>query len=125
MRASGEGNAFALALGKVVADIDRTQPVYDVQTLEHALSDSIAPRRFNLLLLGVFASVALALAIVGIYGVMSYAVTRPYGGLVSGRPRGPSSAVALSLIPRTYLKSDRAASGAISPTVSGDVTDGT
>ena len=51
-------------------------PPYGVMTLEGALADSIAPRRFNLLLLGAFAGAAILLALIGIYGLMSYAVTQ-------------------------------------------------
>ena len=59
-----------------VAAIDPEQPIYHVATLEQTLSDSLAPRRFNMLLLAIFASIALALATVGIYGVMAFSVTQ-------------------------------------------------
>ena len=52
------------------------QPVFDVRTMQQIVSDSVAGRRFSMLLLGVFAGLALVLAAVGIYGLNSYTATR-------------------------------------------------
>jgi putative ABC transport system permease protein len=76
VKTAGNPLTMASVLREQVASIDRTQPVYHVETLEQALADSISPRRFNLFLLGVFAVVAVVLGAVGIYGVMSYMVTQ-------------------------------------------------
>ena len=63
------------ALEKLVASIDRDQPVYDVRTLQRRLDDSLGSRRFNAVLTGGFAFFAAVLACIGVYGVMSYLVT--------------------------------------------------
>ena len=59
-----------------IQTIDRDLPIDEAKTMEQLLAESVSGRRFNMLLLTVFAMVALVLAIVGIYGVMSYTVTQ-------------------------------------------------
>ncbi len=76
VRTAGDPLAMAPAIRKLIAEIDPTQPIYDLRTLEQALADSIAPRRFNLFLLGTFAATALLMALVGIYGVVAYSVAQ-------------------------------------------------
>jgi putative ABC transport system permease protein len=56
--------------------VDRNQPVFDVKTMDERLSATLAPQRFQLLLIGTFAAMAIILAAIGVYGVMSYLVTR-------------------------------------------------
>jgi len=68
--------SMANAVRKAVWEIDKDQPVSNVRTMETILADSIARQRFSMLLLAIFAGVALVLAAVGIYGVMSYSVAQ-------------------------------------------------
>ena len=64
------------AIQRAVSSVDKDMPIFDAATLEHDLSGWIAPQRFDTTLFTIFASLGLGLAIVGIFGVMSYLVTR-------------------------------------------------
>jgi putative ABC transport system permease protein len=59
---------------RTIATLDPDQPIYAIRTLESAFGDSIAQRRIAMLLIAIFAGVALALASIGVYGIMSYMV---------------------------------------------------
>jgi putative ABC transport system permease protein len=73
---SDNPTSLVAGLRHAVEQVDKDQPLADVRTMEQLLADSLARRRFNMLLLGIFASVALLLAAVGIFGVMNYSVTQ-------------------------------------------------
>lgn len=76
VRTTIDPQVFVGAIRDAVRSVDKDQPVTDVKTMDQYLADSISPRRFNALLLTIFASVALVIASVGIYGVMAYSVTQ-------------------------------------------------
>ena len=76
VRASGDPTQIVAAIRGQIRAEDKEMPIFNLQIMERLVDKSVAPRRFNMLLLGVFALVGLALAGVGLYGLMSYTVTQ-------------------------------------------------
>lgn len=76
VRSNAGTETMVPSLRAAVLAIDKNMAIYNIKTMEKVVSDSIAQPRFNMVLLAIFAGLALILASVGIYGVMSYSVTQ-------------------------------------------------
>jgi putative ABC transport system permease protein len=76
IKGAADPNQLISSVRGAIKEIDPDQPIYSVRTMNEIRAESVAGERLNLTLLSLFAGIALVLAIVGIYGVMSYSVTQ-------------------------------------------------
>jgi putative ABC transport system permease protein len=76
IRTTVEAQSLARVAEETVRSLDRNLPVSNVVTMEQVVADTLWQQRFNLQLIGIFAALAMTLAAVGLYGVMSYSVAQ-------------------------------------------------
>jgi predicted permease len=96
--------SLAGTIGSAAHSMDPNIPIFDVKTMDQRLSESLARRRFAMLALGVFAGFALLLAMIGIYGVISYSVAQRTNELGIRLALGASRVDVLRLVLSAGLK---------------------
>jgi putative ABC transport system permease protein len=97
-KTDGDASRVGAELRSVVASVDRSVPVSEVETMDAVVSHSVAKPRFTMVLVGAFALVALVLGAVGIYGVMSYLVSQRRQELGIRAALGASSGDILTMV---------------------------
>ena len=75
-RTTGDPNTYANQIRRAVQSVDPDQPIANVRTMDELIAQSVGQRRLSMLLLSLFSGIALVLASVGIYGLMSYSVAQ-------------------------------------------------
>ena len=76
IRSAVEPGSLASAVRTTVQELDSSQPVSGIKTMEHIVSEAVTQPRFTLFLFGIFGAIALLLSAAGVYGVTSYTVTQ-------------------------------------------------
>ncbi len=103
VRTAGDPVGLTEALRIEILKLDKEQPIFSINTLDRLVSGSTGQQRFSMQLVGIFAAVALAMAAIGLYGVMSYAVTQHTQEIGIRLALGAQQRHVLSLIVRQGL----------------------